>query len=430
MQAIKRSDSLALLLEQEKQRIQGLLGVRHARMAQSPFSYFRGAAAVMASDLARKPHSDSFVQLCGDAHLMNFGFYASPERELLFDINDFDETHPGPYEWDVVRLATSLVIAAKSIGLNNSKQESVCLHGMRAYAKAMVEFSKMPLMPMWVSHLCQRQLKDKGASKNLKHHLKKVIASALQRDSRHAVRKLCETNEQGELRFRNNPPLIWRAAELPEQWKDKLDWEEWGAQMYADYFRTIRPDLRHLFSQYRLVDNAVKVVGVGSVGTRCAISLFAGKHPDDVIVLQSKEASQSILAPYICTAAPVHQGERVVQGQLLMQTASDAFLGWTSNPNGDQVYIRHFRDWKGSVDLSCLDFEGLSDYGELCAWALAKAHARTGDRSGIAKHIGTPKKFAVAMLQEAMQHSEWNEYDYQRLVDAIAKGEISSSSAP
>ena len=427
MQAIERSDSLALLLEQEKIRIQGLLGIRHTRMAQSPFSYFRGAAVVMASDLARKPHSDLVVQLCGDAHLMNFGFYASPERELLFDINDFDETHPGPYEWDVVRLATSLVIAARSIGLNISKQERVCLHGVRAYAKAMVEFSEMPFIPMWVSHLCQRRLKDRGASKNLRQHLKQVITEALQRDSRQAVRKLCEANEQGELRFRNNPPLIWRSADVPEEWKDKFDWDEWGARMYASYLKTIRPHLRHLFSHYRLVDNAVKVVGVGSVGTRCAISLFVGKHPDDVMVLQGKEANQSILAPYLSSTVPMHQGERVVQGQLLMQTASDTFLGWTSTPNGDHAYIRHFRDWKGSVDLSCLDFDGLSDYGELCAWALAKAHARTGDRSRIAKHMGAPKKFSAAMLQEAMQHAEWNEHDYQQFVEAIAKGEISSS---
>lgn len=423
----QRPDSLALLLEQERGRVQGLLGVRHTRMAVSPFTYFRGAAVVMASDLAREGHSGLTVQLCGDAHLLNFGFYASPERQLLFDINDFDETYPGPYEWDVIRLMTSLLLAARSNGLSSKDQEAVCLRGARAYADAMAEFAKMPFLSMWSCHLSKGRLSDRGGSKNLREHLKGVVAAALKRDSRQAAKKLCEVVSEDQLRFKNNPPLVWRAEELPESWRDKLDWDEWGPHMFASYFKSVRPEVRHVVSRYRLVDCAIKVVGVGSVGTRCAISLFVGSHPDDLLILQGKEASQSVLGRFLDYPCPDHQGQRVVQGQRLMQTASDFFLGWATNPDGDHAYIRHFRDWKGSVDVSVLNARGLSDYGELCAWTLAKAHARTGDRVAIAQHIGHRKMFAALMLDQSMKHAAFNDDDYTKLVESMARGEIASS---
>lgn len=422
-------ERLGLLIEQEQSRVQQLLGIRHTRMAATPFTYFRGAAIVMAADLAQQPHSGLIVQLCGDAHIMNFGFYASPERQLLFDINDFDETAPGPYEWDVIRLATSVLLAAESNGFSNSEQEKICTTALRAYAKAMAEFAEMPFGPMWSSHLSKQRLLDKGGSKNLRNHLKDVVSAALKRDSRQAVRKLCEIGDDGQYRFKNNPPLIWRAEELPETWRAKLDWDEWGPQMFASYFKTIRPDVRHVFSHYRLVDSAIKVVGVGSVGTRCAISLFVGKHPDDFLILQGKEAVASVLTQSLDTPSPDHQGQRVVQGQRLMQTASDFFLGWASNPNGEHTYIRHFRDWKGSVDVSSLDSDGLSDYAQLCAWTLAKSHARTGDRVAISAHIGKAKRFSQLILDEAVKHARFNAIDYSRLLEAMASGEIASEGA-
>ena len=422
-----RPDSLPLLLKQEQCRIQELLGVRHARMAVNPFTYFRGAAVVMASDLAMRQNSGLMVQLCGDAHLLNFGFYASPERQLLFDINDFDETYPGPYEWDVIRLATSLILAARNNGFSADEQQSICKRALRAYASAMTKFASMAFFPMWSYHLSEDRLFDRGGSKNLRQHLEGVVTSALRRDSRQAVRKLCEVDSHGQLRFKNNPPLIWRTEDLPEAWKAKLDWDEWGPQMFASYFQSIRPDVRHVFSHYRLIDSAIKVVGVGSVGTRCAISLFVGQHPDDLLVLQGKEAMPSVLAPHLTTSSFDHQGQRVVLGQRVMQTASDFFLGWSTNPDGDHAYIRHFRDWKGSVDVACLDAKGLSDYGELCAWTIAKAHARTGDRIAIAEHVGKPKTFAAWLLEEAMLHASLNDIDYTILKESIDSRDLVTS---
>lgn len=426
MLAMESRNSLGLLLEQEQSRVKELLGVRHSRMAATPFTYFRGAATVMASDLAGKPHSGLMVQMCGDAHIMNFGFYASPERQLLFDINDFDETFPGPYEWDVIRLATSVLLAAQSNGFKSEEQEQICNTALVAYAKAIGKFAEMPFWEMWHSHLSKQRLLDKGGSENLRNHLKGVVSSALKRDSRQAVRKLCEIGDDGLYRFKNATPLIWRTKELPESWRERLDWDEWGPQMFASYFRSIQPDVRHVFSHYRLIDSAIKVVGVGSVGTRCAISLFIGKHAEDLLILQGKEAAPSVYARYINASSPNHEGQRIVQGQQLMQTASDFFLGWASNPNEEHTYIRHFRDWKGSIDVSSLNSLGLSDYAKLCAWTLAKAHARTGDRIAIAAHIGEPKKFSQLLKQEALKHCQLNAIDYARMLQAMATGEIDS----
>ena len=423
----ERPDPLALLIQQEEQRLPWLLPVRHSRMAENPFAFFRGAAAVMASDLARRPHSGLMVQLCGDAHLLNFGFYGSPERQLLFDINDFDETHPGPFEWDVQRLAASLVLAARSLGLSDKQQGKICRRGVRTYAEAMAQFAAMPMLPMWVARLPLERLIDQRASANLRCHLEGVIASALRRDSRQAVRKLCESDGSGGLRFRHQPPLIWRFEHLPEQWMQGLQWQEWVAAVKASYISSLAPALQHLLSQFRLVDSAFKAVGVGSVGTRCGISLFVGEHPDDILVLQVKQANASVLAPYLDRPAPEHQGQRVVQGQRLLQTASDSFLGWCTNPAGEHLYGRSFRDWKGSVDVAQLDADGLKDYGKLCAWTLAKAHARSGDRRAIAAHIGDPRAYGRQLLDPAIEHADLAVHDHALLLQGIASGRISTS---
>jgi uncharacterized protein (DUF2252 family) len=418
---------LPLLLQQEAQRLPWLVPVRHSRMAQSPFAFFRGAAAVMAADLARQPHSGLMVQLCGDAHLLNFGFYASPERSLLFDLNDFDETYPGPFEWDVQRLAASLVLAARSLGLSSSQQEKICRRSLRAYAKAMAEFAAMPLMEMWVARLDLERLLAESHDGCLQNHLRVVIAAARRRNSRQGVRKLCESDGAGGLRFRHAPPLIWRFDQLDQHWVSPMNWQSWAHQSYDSYIESIRPEIRHLLSGFRFGDAAYKAVGVGSVGTRCAIGLFVGDDPDEVLLLQSKQAENSVLAPYLNSAAPAHQGERVVQGQRLMQTASDAFLGWTTSPSGDHFYWRTLRDWKGSVDVSCLDATALKDYGKLCAWTLAKAHARSGNRRAIADYLDKGKAFAATVLEQAITHADQAEHDHRQLLSAIAAGSLEAS---
>lgn len=423
----QRPDPLELLQQQEQQRLPWLVPVRHSRMAQSPFAYFRGAAAVMAADLARQPHSGLMVQLCGDAHLLNFGFYASPERQLLFGINDFDETHPGPFEWDVQRLAASLVLAARSQGLSEKEQNKICRRTVRAYGEAMAEFAAMPQLPMWVARLQLEQLINERASANFRTHLKNVTAAALHRDSRQAVRKLCEPDGRGELRFRHQPPLIWRFDALDQAWLAGKNWNDWAQDMLRVYIGSLPSTMQHLLAQYRFIDCALKAVGVGSIGTRCAVSLFVGPHPDDILVLQGKQAERSVLAPYVNLPAPEHQGQRVVEGQRLLQTASDAFLGWATNPAGDHIYIRHFRDWKGSVDVAQLDADGLKDYGKLCGWTLAKAHARSGDRRAISGYIGEPKLFASAVLEQAVAHANQSEADHAQLVAAIEAGTLSAS---
>lgn len=425
----QRPDPIGLLIQQETQRLPWLIPVRHSRMAQSPFAFFRGSAAVMASDLSRQPHSGLMVQLCGDAHLMNFGFYGSPERNLLFDINDFDETYPGPYEWDVQRLAASLILAARSLGLTERQQRKVCRRSVGAYAVAMANFAAMPLIPMWITHLDLDRLIAESSNVVLQQHLRDVVKAAKRRDSRHAVAKLCESNSDGHLCIRHDPPLVWRTAQLASEWGGGVSWLERIRVIFASYLQTLRPEMQRLLSQFTLADTAIKAVGVGSVGTRCAIGVLVGHHPDDVLVLQSKQAEPSVLAPYLQTDSPLHQGERVVRGQRLMQTSSDAFLGWTTTPEGHHLYLRHFRDWKGAVDVNGLDADGLSDYGRLCAWTLAKAHARSGDRQAIQAHVGEPKLFAKAVLEQALTHAHQAEADHQALLQAIREGRLQASTA-
>ena len=422
MNSSARLDQLELLRQQEATRLPWLLPERHRRMAESPFAFFRGAAIVMAADLGRQPHSGLMVQLCGDAHLLNFGFYGSPERQLLFGINDFDETHPGPFEWDVQRMAASFVLAARSLGLSEKQQSRVCRRTVRAYGEAMAEFAAIAQMPMWVARLPLERMIDEHASANFRGHLKKVTTAALQWDSRQAVHKLCEPDGNGELRFRHQPPLIWRFDALYQAWLAGMDWHDWNQNMQRSYMGSISSTMQHLLAMYQLSDSALKAVGVGSIGTRCGISLFRGQHPDDILVLQGKQAEPSVLAPYVTLPTPEHQGQRVVEVQLLLQTASDAFLGWGTNPAGDHIYVRHFRDWKASVDVSQLDADGLKDYGRLCGWTLAKAHARGGDRRAIAVHIDDPKRFAEGVLEQAIQHADLAEANHKSFVEAVAEG--------
>lgn len=419
-----RPDPIDLLIHQEQERIPWLLPLRHSRMAESAFAFFRGAALLMASDLSRHPHSGLTVQLCGDAHLMNFGFYGSPERHLLFDINDFDETYPGPFEWDLVRLATSMLLAARSLGLSEKKQIAICQRCVRSYGRAMAVFADMPFIPMYVTDLDLERLIQDKASSSLQLHLVEAIAAAKRRHSRSAVRKLCVSGNDGQLFFRQDPPLIWRYAELPERWGGGANWADLFEPMLERYLSSVRPEVRRVLSQFRLSDAAIKVVGVGSIGTRCSIGVFVGRHREDVLVIQSKQAVPSVLSPYLPADPSDHEGERVVQGQRLLQTHSDSLLGWTTTPQGHHLYWRHFRDWKGSVNLAGLDSDGLRDYGRLCAWTLAKGHARSGDRVAISNHIREPRVFAERLLGQALVHAHQAEEDHQALLQAIRDGRL------
>jgi uncharacterized protein (DUF2252 family) len=420
-------DPLTLLLQQEKQRLPWLVPVRHRRMAESAFTFYRGAAVLMAADLGREPHSGLMVQLCGDAHLLNFGFYASPERQLLFDLNDFDETHPGPFEWDVIRLAASFLLAAQSVGLDEKQQLKICRSAVKMYAKAMAGFAAMPFLEMWVEKLPLKRVLEETAGANLRSHLDDVIRIALHRNSRQAMVKLCETDSQGSLQFKHAPPLVWRFDQLQAEWKAGMLSDDWSSFVYDSYLQSIPASQRHVFAQFRLSDVALKAVGVGSIGTRCAVSVWLGQHADDVLVIQGKQANASVLAPYIEGYSVEHQGKRVVQGQRLMQTASDSFLGWATNPLGDHLYFRQFRDWKASVDVSELDADGLRDYAKLCGWTLAKAHARSGDRGAIAGHIREPKMFAGAIAEKAYHHAELARADHRLFTEAIADGRLEVS---
>ena len=422
-----RPDPIAVLQQQEANRLPWLLPIRHARMAQSAFATYRGAAAVMAIDLGTAPHSGLDVQLCGDAHIANFGFYASPERKLLFDLNDFDETARGPFEWDLKRLVTSTVIAARSLKLSADWQQRAASRCARSYRKAMRRLADTAWLDVW-----HHQFDIDDTITTIKHspfrrHLQEMAQQARRRDHAQAMRKFCERDADGELQIRQAPPLIWRHRDLPPTWTGEMHSWEWVTRTIDGYLRTLQPELRTLMQPFRLVDTALKVVGVGSVGTRCAIGLFIGPRDDDILMLQSKQAEPSVLEPYANSPSPAHQGQRVVEGQRLMQSATDRLLNWTTTPAGDAIYIRQLRDWKGGVDLDAIDAEGLVSYGRLCAAALAKAHARSGNRGAIASYLGEGRSFETAMVSYAMAYADQATADYQCLLQAIAAGRLESS---
>jgi len=417
-----RADPIALLNAQERTRIPWLVPERHRRMAASAFAFFRGSPVVMAADLVQAPHSGLEVQLCGDAHLFNFGFYASPERALLFDINDFDETVRGPFEWDLKRLVSSLVIAAQTLNLSQDWQEKVALHGARAYRKEMQRLAECSRIDVWYCRIDVDALISELPEQSFRQHLEQVAAQARLRDSRQAVGKLCETSADGQLRIRHAPPLIWRHAQMEVELGIDEPLQQRMEHTYAGYLESVRPEVRRFLGGYRLVDTASKAVGVGSVGTRCSIGLLVGSRDDDVLVLQSKQAEASVFAPYATSPSAVHQGQRVVEGQRLMQTVSDPLLGWTTNAHNEHLYWRHFRDWKGSVQLEQLDAGGLDRYGKLCAATLAKAHARSGDRIALAAYMAQGKPFDQAMAAYGLAYAEQSQRNFQRFQNALATG--------
>jgi len=420
-------DPIALLVAEGTTRVAELLPIRYGRMLRSPFAFFRGAAGVMASDLANQPHTGLFAQLCGDAHLLNFGGFASPERNLVFDVNDFDETLPGPFEWDVKRLAASVEIAARDRGLNPRNRAAAVLAAARGYRETMQQLAARRDLEVWYSHADADTLLDELRGQNESaavREMKRMTVRAHASDTLHDLRRLTHEVE-GEPRFVSEPPLIVPVAELPD---GGIDLESRLRTIYRSYRRTLQADRRQLLSGFRYCDLAHKVVGIGSVGTQCWVMLLLGKDERDALFLQLKEAQASVLEPLLGRSAAASHGQRVVEGQRLSQAVSDIFLGWTRARDLDgsarDFYVRQLRDWKISLDLDRIRPSGLAIYGRWCGATLARAHARSGDRVAIASYLGKSDAFDKAITAFASAYAELNERDYALLRKSVEEGKL------
>jgi len=466
-----RPDPVALLQEQDVTREQDLVPVRHGRMMVSPFTFYRGAAKIMAADLADTPVAGLEAQLCGDAHLSNFGAFASPERVLLFDVNDFDETLPGPFEWDVKRMAASFEIAARNNGFSEADTRAATLASVRAYREAMADFAQMGTMDIWYAHLDEDELRagirtvvagtakqEKGAAKQEKagkrakapkkqekraakqekadregekaakageKRAEKTLAKAHTRDSLQALSKLCELVD-GTYRIVSQPPIVVPARDLAATYGLSPDEVVPAIQeQFRAYRATLQDDRRHLLERFEFVDAARKVVGVGSVGTRAFIVLLEGRDAHDPLFLQIKEATASVLEPYVGKSRYRQHGERVVQGQRMMQAASDIYLGWTKGLDVRRhFYWRQLRDMKGSAVVEEMIPLGLTYYARICGWTLARAHARSGDPVAIAEYLGTSDAFDTSITDFSQRYADQNERDYQEFVTAVKSGRL------
>jgi uncharacterized protein (DUF2252 family) len=470
-QAADRPDPVALLEEQNTTREPDLVPVRHGRMMVSPFTFYRGAAKIMAADLAETPVAGLSAQLCGDAHLSNFGAFASPERRLLFDVNDFDETLPGPFEWDVKRMAASFEIAARNNGFSKADTRAVTLESVTAYREAMASFAQMGTMDIWYAHLDEDELRagirtvvagaakqektakkaakagkqakapqkaEKRTAKQVKadreqekaaktagKRAEKTLAKAHTRDSLQALSKLCEQVD-GQYRIVSQPPIVVPARDLaatyglsPEEVMPAIH------EQFRAYRATLPDDRRHLLERFEIVDAARKVVGVGSVGTRAFIVLLQGRDAADPLFLQIKEATASVLESYVGKSRYRQHGERVVQGQRMMQAASDIYLGWTKGLDVRRhFYWRQLRDMKGSADVESAIPFGLTYYARICGWTLARAHARSGDPVAIAEYLGTSDAFDTSITDFSQRYADQNERDYEEFVNAVKSGRL------
>jgi uncharacterized protein (DUF2252 family) len=425
-------DPVALVDADTPYRVQELVPIRYGRMLVSAFTFYRGAAMLMANDLVATPRSGLNVQLCGDAHCSNFGGFASPERTLVFDLNDFDESHPGPFEWDVKRLATSFEIAGRDRGFSDADRQAAVLAVTRSYRESMRSFAEMRNLDLWYSRLDVTDLaarikaeRDKKVAKNLE----RGVAKAQTKDSMKAFAKLTHVVD-GEPRIISDPPLIVPVEDMediagrdPEAIVNEI------RELLRIYRRSLQGDRRHLLEGYRFVDLARKVVGVGSVGTRCWIALFLGRDEGDPLFLQIKEAGPSVLEPYLGRSRFKNSGQRVVEGQRLMQASSDIFLGWLHVKAGfdgraRDFYVRQLWDWKASADLETILPSGLLLYAQACGWTLARAHARSGDRVAIAAYLGQGDVFDRAIAEFAVGYADVNQRDYETLVAAAKSGRI------
>jgi uncharacterized protein (DUF2252 family) len=415
-----RPDPIDLLEAQARDRIPDLMPIRYSRMMASPFAFMRGAAIVMAHDLASTPRTGIQAQLCGDAHLLNFGAYASPERALLFDLNDFDETLPGPWEWDIKRLAASFVVAGRDNGFDAADCREAAQASVASYRQRMAEFSGMGELEVWYSRVGEEEvrglLSDAKVRKRTAKKLSKTVRKARGRDNLQALSKLTRVVD-GRRMIDDDPPLLVR---IPEG-------DEIRAQIYAileAYKRTLQEDRRHLLERYRFVDAARKVVGVGSVGTRAYVVLLEGRDENDPLFLQVKEAGASVLEGHVPSNTYEHHGHRVVSGQRLMQAASDIFLGWFRGTGGRDFYWRQLRDMKGSANVEGMSPDELVIYAGLCGWALARAHARSGDRVQIAAYLGKSERFDRAIADFAEAYADQTEQDHAALCAAVKSGRL------
>jgi uncharacterized protein (DUF2252 family) len=420
-----------VLAEQIPSRVPELVPLRHARMSASPFAFFRGAAAVMAGDLAGSPTSGITVQLCGDAHLSNFGLFASPERRLVFDLNDFDETLPGPWEWDVKRLAASLVIAARENGYSAKQTRKVVVSAVRRYQAAMTDFAGLGNLAVWyaaadVEAVRQRLASEAELDKSMAKRFEGTVKRARGRDHLRSLRKLTTTVD-GRRRFVADPPLLVPLSEVVTDRPEETAVDDMR-NLFHGYSETLEHGHRELLRSYEFLDMARKVVGVGSVGTRCWVALLQGRDANDPLLLQVKEAQPSVLGAHLPPSIHHHQGTRVVAGQRLMQAASDIFLGWQTAEGTDgrrrDFYVRQLQDWKGSAQVETMVPKGMALYGQLCAWTLARAHARSGDRIAIAAYLGEDDAFAQAVGDYAEAYADRNEEDFARFAAALSEDEL------
>jgi uncharacterized protein (DUF2252 family) len=420
-----RLDPVEILRAQDAGRVPELVPIRHGRMSLSPFAFLRGSAAVMAADLAAGPDTGLSVQLCGDAHLLNFGVFGSPERRLVFDINDFDETWPGPWEWDVKRLAASLAVAGRENGFGRKVRRGITAAMAERYRTAMAQFAGMRDLEVWYA---KADIDDAAGllggqlDKVRRKQIDRVRSKAMTHDSLQAYKKLT-TVVDGSRRIAADPPLIMPIADLlPEMDRQELEGQLRG--LLAGYRDSLADDRRHLFDRYEFVDLARKVVGVGSVGTRCWIVLMTGRDDNDPLLLQVKEAGRSVLA----TEDAEHEGRRVVTGQRLMQAVSDIFLGWHRVPGFDgrtrDFYVRQLRDWKGAAVVEQMDPTGMRIYASICGWTLARAHARTGDRIAIAAYLGEDAVFDNALAEFAELYADQAVRDHEALAAAVRDGRV------
>ncbi|MEU8785417.1 DUF2252 domain-containing protein [Streptomyces sp. NPDC048637] len=426
-----RTDPVDTIERQSALRVPELVPIRYGRMLESPFRFYRGAAAIMAADLATTPSTGLRTQLCGDAHLLNFRLLASPERHLMFDINDFDETLPGPWEWDVKRLAASFAIAGRGNGFSESVRAGIIRAACASYRDRMRQYADTRTLEVWYAHADMADVQAEEAQEldsRGRAGLSRIVAEARTHDTVQAFRKLTR-KRGGQVRIAADPPLIVPLDDLlPDVERDQLEDQIRG--LIEGYAGSLRSDHRRLLEQYRVVDVARKVVGVGSVGTRCWIVLLLGKDAEDPLLLQAKEADESVLAAYAGPGVHTNQGERVVTGQRLMQAASDIFLGWerVTGIDGRQrdFYVRQLRDWKGIMPADMMVPVGMRRFAVRCGATLARAHARSGDRIAIAAYLGTGTVFDEALARFAERYADQNERDHQALVAAVREGRVTA----
>jgi uncharacterized protein (DUF2252 family) len=426
-----RTSPLAILAEQDTSRVPELVPVRYGRMLASPFTFYRGAAAIMAADLAAGPESGLRVQLCGDAHLSNFGVFQAPDRRLVFDINDFDETLPGPFEWDVKRLAASVTIGARDRGFGAADGEAAALAAAGAYRLAMAGFATMKELDVWYARLDVEEFQRRWGSqinKAARRRLDKNLAKARNKGSLRALEKLTERRD-GDLRIASRPPLLVPIDELAvREGADPAVISGMMRKLLDEYRATLDEQAQVLAGHYRFIDAAHKVVGVGSVGTRAWIALLFGRDESDPLFLQIKEAGPSVLEPFAGASRYEHSGQRVVAGQRLTQAAGDVLLGWLTAEGLDgkrrDFYVRQLWDGKGSAEVEVMDAPTLIAYAKLCGWTLARAHARTGDRLAIAAYLGKGDRFERAIAEFSQAYADQNEADYALLIEAQRSGDL------